>query len=513
MGGEHASIVFSSEIRALTEQNSSFDKGILRVCYTGANRNGSYISKETFEKCMSSIYNCPIVCRYDRETDTIGSHDIDLVRTDDGGLKMVNITQPVGVVPTGANYWWENIEEDNGDVHEYLFIECLLWKRQEAYQKIKADGVTSESMEISIKSSEMVDGILHINNFEFTAFCLLGTATPCFESAALELFALDEFKSQITEMMDDLKASFTMMQPSEEADIDSTFSSKGGSTVLNNEPEVIKAVEVESVETENAEAVFEAESQEQAEEAVEEIVESAEFESHESNAEESAEAPESVDPVEEPADFALESQIRSQLCEVLEGAEKVSDDWGEWPRYWFVDYDKDLSEVYASDSEDWKLYGFKYSMDGDNVVIDFASKSRKKWAIEDFDEGEQPVLFSEIDKIAKNACSTLNSEWNEKYTALEAEVNALRKFKVDTEAAAVFANFTDLDGIDSFETLKSNYADYSKEDLEEKCFAIRGRNGTTAKFNLEDATARVVVETPTDDDEPYGGVFLKYGKK
>lgn len=504
MGGEHASIVFSSEIRALTEQNSSFDKGILRVCYTGANRNGSYISKETFEKCMSSIYNCPIVCRYDRETDTIGSHDIDLVRTDDGGLKMVNITQPVGVVPTGANYWWENIEEDNGDVHEYLFIECLLWKRQEAYQKIKSDGVTSESMEISIKSSEMVDGTLHINNFEFTAFCLLGTATPCFESAALELFALDEFKSQITEMMDDLKASFTVMQPSDEADIDTTFSSKGGSTVLNNEPEVIEAVETESVEAEPVEAVFEAEVQEQVEEVADEASENAEFE-----AEETAD----TDPVDEPADFALEGQIRTQLCEAVENADKVTNDWGEWPRYWFVDYDKDLSEVYVSDSEDWKLYGFKYSMDGDNVVIDFASKSRKKWAIEDFDEGEQPALFSEANKIAMSTCNVLNAEWSEKYAALEEETDTLRKFKVDTEAAAVFANFTDLDGIEAFEVLKTDYAKYSKEDLEEKCFAIRGRNGTTAKFNLEDTTARVVVETPTDDDEPYGGVFLKYGKK
>jgi len=508
MDSEHTSIVFSSELRALTEQNTSFDKGVLRVCYTGRNRNGSYISKDTFEECMQTIYNCPIVCRYDRETDTIGAHDVDVVRTDDGGIKMINVTQPVGVVPAGANYWWECVQEDNGDTHEYLFVECLLWKRQEAYQKLKDDGITSESMEINIKSSEMIDGTLHINKFEFTAFCLLGTAKPCFESAALELFALDEFRAQLAEMMDDLKVSFSLMQSSEEADIDTTFSSKGGTTILNNETEVIEITEAEPVE-----AVFEAEEpvQEPAAENVAESVE-ADFSADEANVEMDAEDVEN-DGAAGDADFALEGQLRSQLCEALESGEKISTDWGEWPRYWFIDYDKDLSEVYASDSEDYRLYGFKYSMNGDNVVIDFASKSRKKWAIEDFDEGEQPALFAEFGKIANNACNAVNSGWSEKYDLLNAEVDDLRKFKRDTEADAVFSMFTDLDGVEAFEALKEDYAQFSKEDLEEKCFAIRGRNGTTAKFNLETTTSKVVVETPAYDDEPYGGAFLEYRNK
>ena len=85
-------IVFSSGISNLVEKNSSFDSGVLRVAYTGKNRNNSFISKETYERCIQSIYNCPIVCNYDRETDTIGSHDIELVSTDDGGMKIVNVT-------------------------------------------------------------------------------------------------------------------------------------------------------------------------------------------------------------------------------------------------------------------------------------------------------------------------------------------------------------------------------------------------------------------------------------
>ena len=82
MGERNMSIVFSSGIRNLVERNSSFDSGVLRVAYTGKNRNNSFISKETFEQCMPSIYNCPIVCNYNRESDTIGSHDRELVSDD-----------------------------------------------------------------------------------------------------------------------------------------------------------------------------------------------------------------------------------------------------------------------------------------------------------------------------------------------------------------------------------------------------------------------------------------------
>ena len=199
MGERNMSIVFSSGIRNLVERDSSFDSGVLRVAYTGKNRNNSFISKETFERCMPSIYNCPIVCNYDRESDTIGSHDMELV-SDDNGMRIVNITQPVGVIPESAKYWWEEIEDDSG-LHEYLCVDALIWKRQEAYRKIKDDGITDESMEITVKEGGMVDGVYVIDRFEFTAFCLLGTAKPCYESASLEMFSCDDFKQQLAMMM------------------------------------------------------------------------------------------------------------------------------------------------------------------------------------------------------------------------------------------------------------------------------------------------------------------------
>ena len=124
MGEENRqfSIVYKSSIYKLENINSSFDRGILRVAYAGKNRNKSCIDKETFEKCINSIYNCPIVCNYNRETNSIGSHDSEIV-SDGNGMRIVNLTQPVGVVPESANYWWENVEEDNGEVNEYLWVD------------------------------------------------------------------------------------------------------------------------------------------------------------------------------------------------------------------------------------------------------------------------------------------------------------------------------------------------------------------------------------------------------
>lgn len=129
-----ATLTYTSSISDICENNSSFDSAKIRVAYPGLNRNGSYISKDTFERCIKSIYNVPVVCNYNRDTDSLGGHDMELVKLDDG-IKLVNVTQPVGVVPESAEYSWETITEEDGTNNEYLCVDVLLWKRQEAYKK------------------------------------------------------------------------------------------------------------------------------------------------------------------------------------------------------------------------------------------------------------------------------------------------------------------------------------------------------------------------------------------
>lgn len=516
------SIIFSSQFDRLTEYNSSFDKGVLRVCYAGKNRNNSYIGKETFERCIQTIYNCPIVCRYDRELDEIGSHDMELVTGSDGKMRLVNITHPVGVIPESANYWWENIEEGSGAIHEYLCVEALLWKRQEAYQKIKDDGISDESMEINIVEGRMKDGVYVIDKFEFTAFCLLGTARPCYESASLMTFSESDFESSLHEMMKDFKESLSGVG---KPGTYSEFSLEGGNVALEEKKalmtqygltEEMLGFNLDDFSIEELTAKFE---EMKADPAAEPPVEPP------------VEEPVS-DPVAEPttdpvveSQFALAEQFKEELIEAL-GAEKIDSCFGEMSRYWYVDYDAGVSEVYCYDQNDWKLYGFAYSMNGDHVSVDFDSKKRKKFTIADFDEGEQTAAFAGVFAMLSERFATKDNEWAEKYQSavdsasqMESELNELRSFKADVEKAEsdkekeeLFSAFEDLVGVEAFEALRDDCEKFSLEEIEEKCFAIRGRK-QTGKFALSSGKAPKlpIDKAGVGEDEPYGGVFAKYG--
>ena len=519
--------------------NSSFDAGVLRVCYHGKNRNRSEINKEIFEKCINTIYNCPIVCNYIREEEEIGSHDVEVVKTSKG-LKLVNITTPVGVVPTGANYWWEEVKEENGVVHEYLCVDVLIWKRQEAYSKLKENGITDESMEITVKDGEMIDGYYRVYDFEFTAFCLLGTAEPCFESASVRLFEKDEFVSQYSLMMSDLKEEIAKVQPANAVDIlhPQNFS-EGGNETLDKKLELLAKYNltvdmldfnIEDFELDELEQKFEeiknaAEGNDGSQDGADNTPTDGE-----GNGEGNGEG-------EKPESYALTAeQFRSGLIEAL-SAERMMSSWGEEiPRYIYVDYDTEVSEVYCYDYEDWKLYGFTYTTNGDVVTVNFTDKKRKKFSIVDFDEGDNDFGFAHVyESISDINHSQNKAEFETEKGKLEAkyseatstidnlnnEIAELRKYKEgklkderDDAEEAVFSEFADLVGVEAFETLKENAGNYSIEDLEEKCFAIRGRKNSNMNFSISNKTPKLPTHQHTkNEDEPYEGIFLKYGSR
>lgn len=518
MDEQNMVLVFSSDIDSIVEHNSSFDKGVLRICYTGKNRNGSFISKNTFELCMPSIYNCPIVCRYDREEDEIGEHDVELVHDEDGSLRIVNITQPVGVVPSGARYWWETLDDDSGQ-HEYLCVEVLLWKRQEAYKKIRENGVTDQSMEISVKEGRMVDGIYVIDRFEFLAFCLLGTAEPCYESAALEVFSRNKLNDQLAEMMQDFKNTFSVIQSENRIDIDLNTTLEGGNAALDEKNALIEEFNIDiSTLDFNIEDLT-----------VEELREK--FQAMSTPANDNNDAAN-----DDAKRFALAGQLRESLIDALR-AEREHTEFGEMDRYWYIDHDTELNEVYCQDVRDWNLYGMPYSMNGDNVVIDFEAKKRKKFAIVDFDEGEPIAMFNKlfelIEQKHKETCSAAES-WENKFNDVSAEMEKfsnelveLREYKAKIEADIliakrneVFSMFEDLNEIEAFIELKNNCENYSVADLEEKCYAIKGKYGIASKFSMSKKDdeqnptrlpAQGVYNVPGNNSRPYGGIFERFG--
>lgn len=506
MDNQLMTLSFTSTLTDLCEVNSSFDSGILRICYTGKNRNGSYISDETLLKALPTIYNCPVVCNYKRDTNEFGGHDMEVVADSDGGLRLVNLTEPIGVIPESAKTWTAEFEEEDGTIHNYLYAEVLLWKRQEAYRKIKEDGVSAHSMEIKIKSGKKKDDYFEIEDFEFNAFCIIGVA-PCFEGSALEVFNLETFKQKMSEMMCDYKDTFNLVATSNEDNNKFTQNNltEGGKAKLEEKMELIAKYGID--------------------------VDSLDFSIEDFSVEELTEKFEAMKKANsEPEDnksFALIGNIVGEIRRKLR-EETITCDWGECPRFCYADCDIDALEVYAWDSRDWLLYGFAFSIDGDAITIDFSSQKRKKFVIADFEGGEQISPFAEMfslmnDKLKE--CSEFESKFNEAETSiasLNSELTELRKFKEDVEnenarneREEVFAQFEDLVGIDAFEELRSNCSDIDIETLIEKCFAIRGKNGTTQKFSSKEVTPKLkVVKTNIEDNKsPYGGIVEKFANK
>lgn len=534
---EKKSLVYSAAVNDIQELNNSFASGKMRIAYHGRNRNGSHISKEAFEASLPSVYNRPIVAHYMVETDSIGGHDVSFVKNDNG-LFMYNVTEPVGVVPESASTWWETVEEADGSLKEYLCCDILVWKRQQAYAHLEENRVTDESMEIEVLSRHYDDqGEMHIDLFEFTAFCLLERDAPCFPSAGIELFSVDSCREKFTQMLEDMHKEFSTVITASADDIDNQLFSKGGDHEMNLEELMTQyglsaediTFETEGLDQSELEARFEQiradkQNQEPAPE------QPAEPEVQEPEQEPEAEQP--TPAVEEPEEPAQEEprqdpeQIEQQFSLTMEQfmselhtalyTEQMNDPWfgGTMPRYWYVDCDMQGNMVYAYDGMDDKLYGYPYSMNGDNVTIDFASGKRMKFEYVEFDEGASDEMVFSCMRDMRNNCKA-------KFDAVNEAKETLEKFKADTlksqlksEQQRVFAAFEDLAGNERYDALRENCGEMTADELEEKCFAIRGRM-SSQKFSAANPSdpIRLPIEgskVPMSD-EPYGGIFAEYG--
>ena len=344
-----------------------------------------------------------------------------------------------------------------------------------------------------------------IEDFEFNAFCIIGVK-PCFEGSALEVFNLEAFKQKMSEMMCDYKNSFNLIGSSQEDHntYSQNYLTEGGKAILDEKMELVAkyGIDIDSLD-------FSIEDF-----SIEELTEK-------------FEAMKNVTPKDDES-FALVGNIVDEVIRKLsEEMITYDDDW-KVPRFAFVDCDIDAHEVYAWDRRDWLLYGFAFVIDGDSITIDFESQKRKKFVIADFEGEEQtsPIveIFSQMsDKIKEY--SEFKNKFNEAETSIESltsELSALREFKenvekenVQNERNEIFAQFEDLLGIEAFEELRNNCEEFDMETLREKCFAIRGKNGTTSKFSSKEVAPKLkVVKTNTEDNKlPYGGIVEKYADK
>lgn len=500
----HASVTNQKDL------NSSFAEGRIKVMYTGPNRNRSSIDREVVEAALPTLYNIPIVAHYMPEENMIGGHDLAVERNGNDEVQLVPLTEPCGVVPEHAAFSFQEDVDENGILHEYLVIDgVLLWKRQPVFRHITEDldGKVDHSMEIDVLDGAFDEnaGLYRIRQFEFQALCLLERDCPCFEGSSLEVFSLQSFREKMSQMMQELKEAFsnsnTVTSRTEE---DQYFSEEGGETVKESE----NIAEMDQTAQENPAEEF-ALNEEQ------EHVEFTEAQAQDDSQDEHIDEQDPTDREEHANDaaqqYALESHVREELCAVI-GQEKIEMPWGMEPRYSVIDYDFDLKEVYVMDISDWLIYGFKFVMSGDRVLVDFDSKQRMKYTFVPYDNGEM------TDEVG-GTFSRIVAHY-------EQELDTLRQFRLQTEqkeADAARQNVLDrfhaLDGTEAYEQLKADAGSYTPEQLEERCYAMVGRMAALKKFSVDQSTQNAAPKLPLDagasagEKEPYGGVFVRYGYK
>lgn len=525
-----------STITNIREVNHSFATASLKVMYTGKNRNTSNLEHDVVVDALPTLYNVPIVCNYDPENREIGGHDLEVFKDADGNLRVRNKTVPCGVVTDHTKFSFVTEKDEKGVEHEYLVADgVVLWKRQDVYEYIVNDlnGVIAHSMEIDVTSGDENEetGYYDVKSFEFTALCLLGEGhTPCFEGSQLQVYSDKTIKSEISEMMEELKECYSLIASADNAVDNNKTTMEGGETMRDEKLKLLEEYgltedaldfEIDTLTVEELRAKFEE-------------MKSADTESisDDSAVAEPETADETAAEGETAENFDLNSNVRKALQEAV-SSEVIHHEWGDCQKYWLTDYDAEKSEVYVEATEDWKLYGFKYNMDGDKAVIDWGTKTRKKYAIVDYEEGADMEsiagsVFSAMSSVVeaatkeKTEASEKYEEISVKYNEMEAEIGSLREFKLQAESAertekanAVFAQFTDLAGNEAFEALRTAIEEdnmkFDAETIEEKCYAIRGRLGTHASFSMEKTSPKIVVEKDTDEaDMPYGGVVEKY---
>lgn len=534
-------------------KDTRFINVTIDVLHTGGNLNGSRFEKEVVDRAAKSIANTPILGYIEQNDDDeldFKGHEHELI-VDEDGIRYVYAGSAYGVIPESCNPRWVSRDDGTGKTREYLRVDGLLWtKFDDSCGIFERDVVKGQSMEITNMEGYVdKDGYYVVQNFDFDGCCVLSTTDPQIRPAMTGSTVTANFTAAtIASQVKDMLAEYTALQRSEsskEAQIDNFAK---GDDCLKEKEEILASYGIDASTLEfSLEEITIEELKAKCEEMA--AAKSAEPEEpqgepeSEPAAEPAAEPAEPETPAEpegvaepeggEPAaDYSL--NLCDKLNEVNEAisAETMIDPWGyEVSRYWLQDVQDDLAVV--MDCQDWKIYSFTFTMDGDNVKVDFASKKRMKVKYEAWDEGSAdvgvPSLYSTMGDKAKEQTEKLEAA-NKQYSELKAEYDEMKpKYDayVAAEAAAakeeesakreqLFAVMDQkLDGDADYAKLRDNKT-MEFTVLEDACYKLLGKKA--AEFSYvpskekkgEVNKVRFGVNGTQKTEKRYGDLFERY---
>ena len=188
---------------SIFDYDDRFKKVKIFVAHTGENLNQSSFSLQALQKMSRTLPYVPIVGYLTK--DEYGNVDFkgheSVIEIVDDELRIDYLGVPFGFIPENPK-----IDFEFREGKEWLTVEGYLWNKFEKYIKTieKANGRKSQSMEIIDVIGDIDDrGILHIENGEFSALCILGdNVKPAMVGSTLEMFTANKnFKDEIKEMI------------------------------------------------------------------------------------------------------------------------------------------------------------------------------------------------------------------------------------------------------------------------------------------------------------------------
>lgn len=510
------------------------------VMHTGANLNKTSFTKDVINKAVPTIANMPIlgyvVNELDDEDKDFKGHEHEL-RITDTDVKYLYAGQAYGVIPESCNPRWVIKDDGTGTEREYLRVDGLIWtKFGDPVDIFTRDVTKNHSVELTdmIYEAKRDDGITPVSSFKFDGCCILSTTDPKIQpamtgSCVTANFSVDDITSQIRERLYEYQSlqqnySAKNENPSDEekGDIPPMNENEKNPAVTENAVAegAVENSEVETTTAENAATETESEAVSTENAASEKSAENVTTETPAENAA----------PVEEgePAassEFTLTAnQLRDEVYNALLEIQ-VPSRWDPEcmiPKYWLTDIQG--NEVIVTDSGTYQLMGIPYSMNGDNVVLEYENIKRKKVIYEDWDNGDvMPgliTMFSALTDKLVELSDSFTKATNE-VSEIKPKLEAYQQAEAEAVAAAEKAKRDELFSImdeklganAEYTALKEN-TEITYAELETKCYALVGRQSAEFSYvpttNNKGTVRFGVGGTQNGSDAAYGGLMEHY---
>ena len=476
----HLPVIFS--VDETKPKDDRFLNVFIDVLHTGQNLNDSIFEKSVVDENIDTIKNTPILGFIELSGDgekDFKGHEYIITKTDEEGITRKYIGSAYGIIPESCNPRWIMKMGDDGQEREYLRVDGLLWTK------------FSDSVEILKRDIEKghsmelfpnnVEGYEDENGiFHFTKFSFDGCC-----------------------ILGDSKDPAMI-----------------GSCISLNEVQFTVSDFIKSIQEElnNKIATFTTQVNEEEKQGGIGTMPNTDF------------------------NQTVLEQF-SDISNMVSQYETFKDRWGDdVPRYFLRDIQDDM--VIVVDCQDnYNLYGFTFTMDGDKANIDFTNGNRMKTCYVKYEEGstdlEGAFNFGEyIAKIEETAFNKISEAENKLAEAKEAKATAETDYEnikadydeikpkydefvkaeqerldkeIEEQKDAEFARYDAVLGDNAeFTALKEKKAEMSVKEIESECAILYARKSlANANFSKNDNQSALGVMD--NEDENDGFVVTKYG--